>query len=139
MPQNDPVLNIRSEIGKQIRLFRRSRKMTLDELASAIGKSKATLSKYEKGEISIDIETLYAIATAMNTHIEQLLCSPPGSAPGPEKEISPAFFRGLNKFYAYLYDGRVGKISRSVIDVYGRMDLNRYRAALYMNVHDIEH
>ena len=43
------------EIGNKIRQFRQSRKMTLNELASAIHKSRATLSKYERGEISIDI------------------------------------------------------------------------------------
>ena len=47
------------EIGNKIRQFRQSRKMTLDELAPAIHKSRATLSKYERGEISIDIDTLY--------------------------------------------------------------------------------
>ena len=36
--------------------------MTLDELAPAIHKSRATLSKYERGEISIDIDTLYELA-----------------------------------------------------------------------------
>ena len=40
------------EIGNK---FQQSRKMTLDELAPAIHKSRATLSKYERGEISIDI------------------------------------------------------------------------------------
>ena len=43
------------EIGNKIRQFRQSRKMTLDELAPAIHKSRTTLSKYERGEISIDI------------------------------------------------------------------------------------
>ena len=47
------------EIGNK---FRQSRKMTLDELAPAIHKSRATLSKYERGEISIDIDTLYELA-----------------------------------------------------------------------------
>lgn len=49
------------EIGNKIRQFRQSRKMTLDELALAIHKSCATLSKYERGEISIDIDTLYEL------------------------------------------------------------------------------
>ena len=50
------------ETGNKIRQFRQSRKMTLDELALAIHKSRATLSKYERGEISIDIDTLYELA-----------------------------------------------------------------------------
>ena len=51
------------EIGNK---FRQSRKMTLDELAPAIHKSRATLSKYERGEISIDIDTLYELSNADN-------------------------------------------------------------------------
>ena len=49
------------ETGNKIRQFRQSRKMTLDKLAPAIHKSRATLSKYERGEISIDIDTLYEL------------------------------------------------------------------------------
>ena len=36
------------EIGNKIRQFRQSRKMTLDELAPAIHKSRATLSKFSR-------------------------------------------------------------------------------------------
>ena len=50
------------EIGKKIRSFRRMRKLTLAELAQLVCKSQSTISKYEKGEISVDIETLYEIA-----------------------------------------------------------------------------
>ena len=42
---------ISTEIGKQIRTFRKKRKMTLEALAAVICKSKSTVSKYENGEI----------------------------------------------------------------------------------------
>lgn len=48
---------ISTEIGKQIRTFRKKRKMTLEALAAVICKSKSTVSKYENGEIPVDIET----------------------------------------------------------------------------------
>ena len=51
------------EIGNK---FRQSREMTLDELAPAIHKSRATLSKYERSEISIGIDTPYELANADN-------------------------------------------------------------------------
>ena len=41
------------ETGKRIRHFRTARGMTLDGLAAAIYKSRATVSKYEKGEIPV--------------------------------------------------------------------------------------
>lgn len=64
---------ISTEIGKQIRTFRKKRKMTLEALAAVICKSKSTVSKYENGEIPVDIETLYEIASALQIHVEQLI------------------------------------------------------------------
>lgn len=127
------------EVGKRIRHFRQSRKMTLEELASAIHKSKSTLSKYEKGEISIDIDTLYELADALHIRSEQLLYSKSVENTSPEREISPAFFRGLNHFYAYWFDGRNGQISRSALDVFSQIGTNRYKIAMYMNYADREH
>ena len=68
---------ISREIGHRIRNFRKSRHMTLDELAEIVCKNKSTLSKYENGEIVLDIETIYEIARALGIHVEQLLyCTP---------------------------------------------------------------
>ncbi|HBD64518.1 MAG TPA: XRE family transcriptional regulator, partial [Clostridiales bacterium] len=54
-------------VGSQIKMFRKIKKLTIDDLAKMIGKSKSTVSKYESGEIAIDIATLYDIASALNT------------------------------------------------------------------------
>ena len=62
---------INVEIGKKIRNFRKNQKMTIEELAKLINKSKATVSKYEKGEIIIDIVTLYEIAVYVNLKVPQ--------------------------------------------------------------------
>ena len=45
-------------VGQQIRKYRKAGKITLQQLADAIHKSRATVCKYENGEISVDIETL---------------------------------------------------------------------------------
>ena len=50
------------------------------ELAAAVGKSKATVSKYEKGEITVDVVALYDLADALRVHVEQLLCRRPVEA-----------------------------------------------------------
>ena len=127
------------QIGKRIRYFRQSRKMTLEELASVIYKSKSTLSKYEKGEISIDVETLYILADALHVHVEQLLHTRSVISSAPEREIRPHFFQGLSHFYAYWFDGRNGKLNRSAFDVFSQLDTNKYKIALYMNCADLEH
>ena len=57
---------INARVGARIRLYRRAKKLTLIQLSAMIHKSKATLSKYETGDIAIDVETLYDIAAALD-------------------------------------------------------------------------
>ena len=58
--------DISVETGRRIRYFRTGSGMTLEELAAKVYKSKATISKYEKGEIKLDLETFYDIADALH-------------------------------------------------------------------------
>ena len=127
------------EIGKRIRYFRQSRKLTLEALAAAIYKSRATVSKYESGDISIDVETLYALADALHVRPEQLLYTKDAPAAPPERESCPAFFQGLSRFYAYYYDGRDRRVIRSAFDVFSQLDTNRHKIAMYMNYKDLGH
>ena len=126
-------IDISKEIGGKIRAHRKMRKMTLDELASRVYKSKATLSKYEKGQIIIDIETLYAIAEALEIRIEHLLYR----APDPQITIAntdcPHFFPPYSQFYSYVYDGRKGVIMHCVHDILEPLDKNRFKIEMYMN------
>ena len=103
---------ISKEIGKQIRSFRKRRGMTLDDLSRIICKSKSTISKYEKGEIPLDVETLYEIAGALQIYVEQLLYCLPGRTAISAGTDSPAFFAGCSQFYSYLFDGRNGQLIR---------------------------
>lgn len=64
---------ITNHIGQRIRLYRKNKQLTLEQFAAQLHKSKSTVSKYECGEISIDIETLYEIADALQISIRQLL------------------------------------------------------------------
>lgn len=89
---------ISAQIGSQIRTLRKKRKMTLDDLSGIIHKSRSTISKYEKGEIAIDIETLYEIADAIQVHVEQLLYCPPRRAVISSQNNSPAFLTGSPSF-----------------------------------------
>ena len=61
------------KIGSLIRQFRQSKALTIEELAERINKSRATLSKYEKGDIVLDVDTLYDISDALGIQAEQLL------------------------------------------------------------------
>jgi transcriptional regulator with XRE-family HTH domain len=54
-----------AHVGGRMRLYRRGRGMSLAELGQKVGKSKASLSKYESGQVALDILTLYEIAGAL--------------------------------------------------------------------------
>ena len=60
-------------IGQRIRLYRKSNGLTLEELAARIHKSKSSVSKYESGDIAVDVETLVEIANALGIDLWQLL------------------------------------------------------------------
>ncbi|MBQ8563015.1 MAG: helix-turn-helix transcriptional regulator [Firmicutes bacterium] len=59
-------------IGSRIRSFRKAQGLTLQQMADRLEKSKATMSKYETGDIILDVETLYAIANLLQIGINQL-------------------------------------------------------------------
>ena len=127
---------ISEQIGFRIRTIRKKRKMTLDDLSDIIHKSQSTISKYEKGEISIDIETLYEIADAIQVHVEQLLYCPPKRTVISSQNNSPAFFSGVSQFYSYLYDGRSNHIIRCLFDVLSETEDGQYKIMMYMNFKD---
>lgn len=110
--------------------------MTLNDLAGAIHKSRATVSKYEHGEISIDIETLFDLTKALNVVPEQLLGQPERASPEHAEE-TPAFFQGLSRFYGYYYDGAGRKIIRSVFEIYPRDEGRTVPLVLYLNCLDL--
>ena len=129
---------ISAQIGSQIRTLRKKRKMTLDDLSGIIHKSRSTISKYEKGEIAIDIETLYEIADAIQVHVEQLLYCPPRRAVISSQNNCPAFFNGVSQFYSYLYDGRSNHIIRCLFDVLSEAENDQYKIMMYMNFKDFK-
>lgn len=129
---------INREIGRKIKNFRKGRSLTVQALADMINKSKSTVSKYENGEISIDIVTLYSIADALNIHVEQLLYIEPKAEKKFLKSEPSAFFRNSTRFYSYFYDGRINGLVRCVIDVFPQQNPPIFKTVLYMNVKSYE-
>lgn len=127
---------ISREIGHRIRNFRKSRHMTLEELSALVCKNKSTLSKYETGEIVLDIETIYEIARALGIHVEQLLYCTPDRVSIQASFPKPDFFSGLSQFYSYYYDGRFNRVMRCVFDVLLQSEDDRYKIMMYANFQD---
>lgn len=130
------MTEISTQIGIRIHNFRKKQAMTLEELAAAVHKSKSTLSKYEKGEIAIDIETLYELSRALRVHVEQLLYLPPDRIPTAYCINTPSFFAGISHFYSYAYDGRANTLLHSRYDILSRTEDGRFKVIMYMNFPD---
>ena len=78
---------ISQHIGSRIRSFRRAHGMTLQQLADKIHKSRASVSKYETGEITVDIETLFEIAQVLETELSLLTDYRPQKPLPPQRQI----------------------------------------------------
>lgn len=112
---------INQYIGKQIRMYRKVQGLTLQQLADMIHKSLATVSKYETGEITLDIETLYDISSVLHINLNQLTDYQPiqditeTELPSPQHK-SP--FYEARRLYFYFYDGRYNRLKDGIIDIY---------------------
>ncbi len=125
-------------VGEKIRFFRKNRDMTIQELADAICKSKATVSKYENGQIAIDIVTLYDICKALGIHVDQLLYREPTFDKISTSDNIPSFFKGLSQFYIYMFDGRSNTLNRCVVNILSKVEPNEYKIMMYMNIDSYE-
>lgn len=61
-----------STLGKKIKEYRKAKDISIQELGDAIGKSKATVNRYETGEIIMDIITVLEICNALNIDINDI-------------------------------------------------------------------
>ncbi|MCI7640078.1 MAG: helix-turn-helix transcriptional regulator [Clostridiales bacterium] len=132
-------MDIAQEIGLKIRYYRKKKGMTVEQLAAAVCKSKSSISKYESGQIVVDVLSLYDIARALDVKVTQLLYLPPSGYTGAPSGSVPAFFAGLSHFYLYYYDGRVNQINRCVLDISSEVEPGVFHALMYMNVGDYQH
>lgn len=135
----ETIMELAKEIGLRIRSIRKSRKMSIEDLAGIICKTKSAISKYENGLISVDIVTLYDIAEALNVDIRELLVSKSMSKEAKSSPGIPAFFRGVSQLFMYYYNGRTNRIVCSIIDIIYSEETNNAEVRMYMNVKDPEH
>ena len=119
MMSNEKLHN--NQIGLRIRTARKEKGINQTELANLLGKSLRTIQKYESGEISIDIATLYEISQALQVSFGQLTSYQPTLPPSPPPTVgtlqrSP-FFQA-KRLYFYFYDGRYHRLKDGVIDIH---------------------
>lgn len=59
------------KIGQNIRRIRRAKDLTLQEVASAVGKDAQSLSRLERGETNATLVFLFEIAEGLNVDITE--------------------------------------------------------------------
>ena len=131
-------MTLTEEIGAKIKYYRKKRGMKIVELAALLHKTGATVSKYESGQIAMDVVTLYEVAAALGVPPEKLLYCAPLPVEDLTADSVPAFFRGVDRLYMYYFDGRNNSLVRSVIDIRAKTGANAYDIALYMNFQDYQ-
>lgn len=77
--------NFQMPRGQYIREWRKRMKMTLEDLAEAVGSSKSYMSDIERGAKRYNEDTLTLIASALSCKPWQLLLGPPESQEQPAK------------------------------------------------------
>lgn len=111
-PDNSALLA--EHIGSRIKFFRLRQNLSQDQLAAKIFKSKSTLSKYESGQISLDVDTLFRIACALEVEMSQLTDYPVPTATR-EPPAGSNSFQLSEALYMYYYDGRSNKVTRTLL------------------------
>ncbi len=123
--------NINIHVGKMIRKYRKAANLTLQQLADAIHKSRATICKYENGDISMDIETLYEVSQVLQVSVPQL--TDLETVPTEIDHLSAyaarksPFFQAKT-LYFYFYDGRYNRMKDGVINIHEKEEDGSYRA-----------
>lgn len=127
---------ISAHVGRRIRLYRKMKNITIEVFAGMINKSKATVSKYENGDISIDIETLFIIANKLDISVSQLIDLEQEEAETEKNLPATDGHYEKRRMYMYFYDGRRSRFVRSVIEIGSSMENGAYRANLYSDLED---
>ncbi len=116
-------------IGQKVRLYRRIKGLTAEELASALHKTKSTVSKYENGEIVMDIEVLTEIAKILGIEVVQLFDF---SVTEKRTAALPNGILSGEEIFLYSYDGRSSKVTSSLIRTNAAED--SVTAVMYLDV-----
>jgi len=94
--------------GKQLRTLRKSKKITQDGLAKAIGKHVTQIRRYESDESEVPATTAFDIAKHLNISIEELIL-------GEEYKKTPLDESLLNNFFKIM--ALPSNKKRSVLDI----------------------
>lgn len=99
-------------LGEYLKTVRKSRKETLEDVAFAIGKSVSTVSRYEKGQIPIDLNTLCALSRHYDVDLTQGI----SHVAQAESTENPSEAFVSSSFYLYYNDAKSEREIVSILD-----------------------
>ena len=116
-------------LGSRIRAFRKSRNMSLAELAGRLGKSIATISKYESGDVAISVDVLLDICSCFDIDPGTLL---PQISSHPENVDTLRYHNYYEELlYLYWYNGEQKRVRKALID---NRNSSRTHSILYFDI-----
>lgn len=126
-------MNVDERVGQNIRKYRMAYNMTLKELAGQLHKSVSTVSKYEKGDISLDVSTFVELSRIFKVSPLAII----GDVMA-EEETECIYAEKIEKLHMYSYDAIGKMIVKSVIEqqaIEGKS--NHYKVHLFNDVNEI--
>ena len=90
--------------------YRKSRGLSLESLGNKIGKTKATVSKYERGEIIPDIITILEICNALDVNLSQLF-------PANFNSQNTVYYNPFSSNTVYLYYYAENVLITSILEI----------------------
>lgn len=107
---------ISKQIGERIRFYRKLNGMKIEELAKRMFKSSATLSKYERGSIVMDVETLYQAAEIFQIAPSALMAEPK-RAVDESGATAKGIFQKADRLYLYWAHGtKLYDLNRGILE-----------------------
>ena len=133
----EKVKSIRRQIGENIRFYRRERNITIEQLGTAIGKSKSVVSKYENGIVPMDVDSLWKIAETLGIEMSKLTETKVDEE-RMDKDIDIRNPFGQREIFLYYYDGRIGKYVKSYLRIVYNKRKKDYDAFYYLGLQKYE-
>ncbi|MET1017436.1 MAG: helix-turn-helix domain-containing protein [Leifsonia flava] len=134
------------QIAPRLRRIRQKKNLTLDELATATGISKSTLSRLESGQRKPSLELLLPIAAALAVPLDQIVTAPRIEDPRVQRTSTRADGRVLTPLSQHQGEPQAYKVaipsSERVVDLkthggYEWLYVLHGRLRLVLGEHDI--
>ena len=97
------------DVGRHIADYRKQNSLTQEQLASALHVTRQTVSSWENGRTLPDVESLAAVASALDVSVEELIYGkrtvPPTEPPGFSRHRRLAVIMGACAILAVLLEG----------------------------------